>query len=180
MIERASEISILMGSTISKTVNIIDLPVDTDISSEDYIIIQNDTRTFRVQIQDMILTKDNVTFGQEINDIYTRVGQLQTVIAALQTQITDLDAKLAAEKLESANRLSTANSTIESLQSEITTLNGKFAELKSTVTANTTKADLALQRIDDRGADINKIRQDVSTNTDDILAIMRTGTSSIR
>ena len=76
-----------MGTTISKTVNILNLPVDADVSSDDYIIIQNDTRTFRVQIKDLILTKDNVTFGQEINDIYDRVGQLQVVISDLQSQI---------------------------------------------------------------------------------------------
>lgn len=150
-----------MGTTISKTVNIIDLPVDTDISTEDYIIIQNDTRTFKVQIKDMILTKDNVTFGQEINDIYDRVGQLQQVISAQQTQIADLDAKLAAEKLQSANSLATANSTIESLRSEVTALDGKFTALKAAVDSNTNNADNALERLEDRAAEIAKIRQDI-------------------
>ena len=119
MIEPAWEISILMGSTILKTVNIIDLPVDSDISSEDYIIIQNDTRTFRVQIKDMILTKDNVTFGQEINDIYERVSQLQTVISNLQTQITELNDKFTQEKQQTATLITARDATISDLKSQI-------------------------------------------------------------
>ena len=108
-----------MGTTISKTVNIIDLPVDTDISSEDYVIIQNDTRTFRVQVKDMILTKDNVTFGQEINDIYDRVGQLQVVISDLQSQITSLKSDLDQEKLKNANAININSQAIKTLQSRI-------------------------------------------------------------
>lgn len=108
-----------MGSTILKTVNIIDLPVDSDISSEDYIIIQNDTRTFRVQIKDMILTKDNVTFGQEINDIYERVSQLQTVISNLQTQITELNDKFTQEKQQTATLITARDATISDLKSQI-------------------------------------------------------------
>lgn len=77
-----------MGSTtISNTVNIIDLPVDVNLTETDYIIVQNDTRTFRLQIQDFIITKNNTTFGQEINDLYARVAELTTIIADLQTQI---------------------------------------------------------------------------------------------
>jgi hypothetical protein len=77
-----------MGSTtISNTVNIIDLPVDVNLVETDYIIVQNDTRTFRLQIQDFIITKDNTTFGQEINDLYDRVAELTTIISDLQTQV---------------------------------------------------------------------------------------------
>lgn len=104
-----------MATTISKTVNIIDLPIDSDVSSEDYIIIQNDTRTFRVQFKDLVLTKDNVTFGQEINDIYDRVGQLQVVISDLQSQITALQADLAAEKIKSANAIAVNADAIKKL-----------------------------------------------------------------
>jgi len=136
-----------MGTTISKTVNIIDLPVDTDISTEDYIIIQNDTRTFKVQIKDMILTKDNVTFGQEINDIYDRVGQLQVVISAQQTQIADLEASLAAEKLQSANSLATANNTIESLRSEVATLDSTVKTLQTTVNAEVNKTNITADKV---------------------------------
>ena len=83
-----------MGSTtISNTVNIIDLPVDVNLTETDYIIVQNDTRTFRLQIQDFIITKNNTTFGQEINDLYVRVAELTTIIADLQTQIDVLKNK---------------------------------------------------------------------------------------
>lgn len=83
-----------MGSTtISNTVNIIDLPVDVNLADTDYIIVQNDTRTFRLQIQDLIITKDNTTFGQEINDLYARVAELTTIISDLQTQIDVLKSK---------------------------------------------------------------------------------------
>lgn len=83
-----------MGSTtISNTVNIIDLPVDVNLTETDYIIVQNDTRTFRLQIQDFIITKNNTTFGQEINDLYARVAELTTIIADLQTQIDVLKNK---------------------------------------------------------------------------------------
>ena len=151
-----------MGSTISKTVNIIDLPVDTDISSEDYVIIQNDTRTFRVQIQDMILTKDNVTFGQEINDIYDRVGQLQTVIAALQTQITDLQSQLTQSQQENANITATSNTTITNLQAQIDTLTNQSGALRSAIDTNTNNMDSTMERLEDLSSGpIAKNRQDI-------------------
>lgn len=153
-----------MGSTISKTVNIIDLPIDADISSEDYIIIQNETRTFRVQIKDMILTKDNVTFGQEINDIYDRVGQLQVVISALQTQITDLQSQLTQSQQENANITSTANTTITNLQSQIDNLTNRTRDLGSSIDA-TDKNVSSLQSVD--------IAYDsrIKTNADNIAVI---------
>lgn len=150
-----------MGTTISKTVNIIDLPVDTDISSEDYVIIQNDTRTFRVQVKDMILTKDNVTFGQEINDIYERVGQLQVVISAQQTQITDLQAELAKEKLQSANSLTTVNSTIELIQSKLTTLDSAITTQKALIDAETVKNNTTASNLQAAVDDIARLNGNV-------------------
>lgn len=150
-----------MGTTISKTVNIIDLPVDTDISSEDYVMIQNDTRTFRVQVKDIILTKDNVTFGQEINDIYERVGQLQVVISAQQTQIADLQAELAKEKLQSANSLTTANATIELIQSKLTTLDSTITAQKALIDAETVKNNTTASNLQAAVDDITRLNKNV-------------------
>ena len=52
-----------MASSISKTVNINDLPVETDISSNDYIIIQNELKTYRVKL-DMEYINNQVRLSQ--------------------------------------------------------------------------------------------------------------------
>jgi len=84
-----------MASSISKTVNINDLPVETDISSNDYIIVQNELKTYRVKFMDIIINKDNTTFGQEINELYVRMNEMNTMI-------TQLKEELAQEKLRSS------------------------------------------------------------------------------
>jgi uncharacterized coiled-coil protein SlyX len=72
------------------------------MSVDDYIIIQNETRTSRIQIKDLILSKDNVTFGQEINDIYKRVSELTTVISAQQSTINELQSTI--NELQTVNK----------------------------------------------------------------------------
>lgn len=105
-----------MASRISKTVNINDLPVESDINSEDHIILQNEIKTYRVKFKDVIINKDNTTFGQEINDLYSRVNELNTLVLQLQQS-------LAAETTRANNSeeqiKSLINTTRAELQSEI-------------------------------------------------------------
>lgn len=105
-----------MVNGISKTVNINDLPIEIDISADDYIILQNEIKTYRVQFKDIIINKTNTTFGQEINELYSRVNELNTLVTQLQQQLSQETTRAnAAEK----NLESLTNSIKSELQTKI-------------------------------------------------------------
>ncbi|MBP98357.1 hypothetical protein CMK18_20595 [Candidatus Poribacteria bacterium] len=72
-----------MGLDTLKQINIADLPVTGDISGDDYLIIQGSEITARVQFKDIYITKENTTFGQEINDLYEKIDKLTTIVDAI-------------------------------------------------------------------------------------------------
>lgn len=101
-----------MANIISKTVNINDLPIEIDINPEDHIILQNEIKTYRVKFKDLIINKDNTTFGQEINDLYSRVNELNTLVLQLQQS-------LAAETTRANNAESQLTSLINATKAEL-------------------------------------------------------------
>lgn len=134
-----------MATNISKTVNVNDLPVEQDVNSEDHIIVQNDIKTYRIKFKDLIFNKENTTFGQEINELYSRVNDLNTIVLDLQTKLEQETARAIAAETALRN-LSTSNRTNTEL-----TLNTNINNESSR--AQTTESELQSQ--------INQVKQDL-------------------
>jgi hypothetical protein len=91
-----------MSAQVLKNTNIGDLPESGDIHADDYLIIHNDELTTRVKFKDLYITKENTTFGQEINDLYEKIealsGSLDSVAISNDTYSkTEMDDKLASK-----------------------------------------------------------------------------------
>ena len=80
-----------MGNSTIKKVNINDLPETTDVSSGDYIIVQGIDQTARIKFADIIFGKENTTFGQEINELYSRIDSLEKKLTEAESKIAALE-----------------------------------------------------------------------------------------
>lgn len=105
-----------MANVISKTVNINDLPVEIDINPSDHIIVQNELKTYRVQFKDVIFNKENTTFGQEINELYVRVNELNTLVVQLQQSIATETARANAAEAALRSLVSTTKTELQNKQ----------------------------------------------------------------
>tara|TARA_B100000676_G_C17807565_1_gene695640 strand:- start:129 stop:767 length:639 start_codon:yes stop_codon:yes gene_type:complete len=101
-----------MASNTIKKVNIDDLPINSDVSTTDYFLVQGPDHTFRIKFGDIIIGKENTTFGQEINELYSRVGALEKTTTATEEKITD--------STTVDNKISTVTSQIGALDAKLT------------------------------------------------------------
>ena len=97
-----------MGRGTLKQTNISELPISGDISGEDYIIVQGKEVTTRVQFKDVYISKENTTFGQEINDLYEKLDGLTNIVNQMPTTAAtysknEIDTKLNAKLNTSAS-----------------------------------------------------------------------------
>lgn len=126
-----------MGLDTLKQTNISELPISGDISGEDYIIVQGKEVTTRVQFKDVYISKENTTFGQEINDLYEKMEGLTTAIQDVPTTTSTYTKSEIDSKLDTKQNLSgSLNSTeIETSYYKKNIIDGKFLSrpLKSEV-----------------------------------------------
>lgn len=69
-----------MGQDHLKQTNVSELPETGDILADDYLIVQGKEVTARIKFKDIYITKENTTFGQEINDLYEKVEALSDLV----------------------------------------------------------------------------------------------------
>lgn len=136
-----------MATNISKTVNVNDLPVEQDVNSEDHIIVQNDIKTYRIKFKDLIFNKENTTFGQEINELYSRVNDLNTMVIELQNKLQQETARATAAETALRNLSTTNRTNVESTLN--TTINNESSR------AQTKESSLQSQ--------INQVKQDLKS-----------------
>ncbi|MDB4464563.1 hypothetical protein N9033_00665 [bacterium] len=99
-----------MGNQTLKNTSISELPDTGDIRGDDYIIVHNSEITAKIKFKDVFITKENTTFGQEINDLYEKLEGLKETVNNMPTNSTtyprqELDAKLES-KAEISNVIS--------------------------------------------------------------------------
>ena len=162
-----------MGLDILKQTNITELPVSGDISGEDYIIVQGEEITTRVQFKDVYITKENTTFGQEINDLYEKIDKLTEIvdgIPASQDVYTksETDVKLSS-KLNTADSLTSAQ--LEDKYHPKTIIDAKVqsraaktevytkAEVDAKISGVSTTIDSLADRVDELYARIEKLER---------------------
>ena len=117
-----------MGQSILKQTNISELPISGDISGEDYIIVQGSEVTTRVQFKNVYISKENTTFGQEINDLYEKLEGLTSIVNEMPRNTTtytksEIDTKLSA-KLNTSSSLTAPE--IENKYYSKEVIDGKF------------------------------------------------------
>lgn len=117
-----------MGQSTLKQTNISELPISGDISGEDYIIVQGSEVTTRVQFKNVYISKENTTFGQEINDLYEKLEGLTDIVNQMPNTTStytksELDTKLSA-KLNTSSAFTAPE--IESKYYSKEVIDGKF------------------------------------------------------
>ena len=88
-----------MATQTLKNTNVNELPTTGDIARDDYLIVHNSEITSRIKFKDVFISKENTTFGQEINDLYEKLEGLQKIVNNMPTNDTtykkeELDSKL--------------------------------------------------------------------------------------
>ena len=88
-----------MANQTLKNTNVNELPTTGDIARDDYLIVHNSEITSRIKFKDVFISKENTTFGQEINDLYEKLEGLQKIVNNMPTNDTtykkeELDSKL--------------------------------------------------------------------------------------
>ena len=73
-----------MADQTLKNTNISELPDTGDIRGDDYIIVHNSEITTKIKFKDVFITKENTTFGQEINDLYEKLEGLKETVNNMQ------------------------------------------------------------------------------------------------
>ncbi len=61
-------------------VSIKQLPVNTNVTDDDYFIVQDKLNTSIIKFKDIIMGPDNVSFYDEIVELRNRLTALETVV----------------------------------------------------------------------------------------------------
>ena len=61
-------------------VSIKQLPVNTNVSKDDYFIIQDSLNTSIIKFKDLVMGPDNISFYDEIVDLRNRLTALETAV----------------------------------------------------------------------------------------------------
>ena len=139
----------------------------TDLSSTDYIGVDNGTTTRRFDLGALIASiRNRLTNAEtEITNLQTSVSDVQGDVADAQSDITGLGTRLdAAESsiTSQGNRLTTAESDIDNLETKMTTAESNITTLQSNKVDMTTPLlnfdDTAVDPTTDDGALANALR----------------------
>jgi hypothetical protein len=63
-------------------VSIKQLPTNTDIKSDDYLIVQDSVNTSIIKFKDIVFGPDNVSFYDEIVELRNKLTALETLVQA--------------------------------------------------------------------------------------------------
>lgn len=102
-----------MADQTLKNTNISELPDTGDIRGDDYIIVHNSEITTKIKFKDVFITKENTTFGQEINDLYEKLEGLKETVNNMPTNDTTYPRQEMDAKLESKAEISNVISPVE-------------------------------------------------------------------
>jgi hypothetical protein len=140
-----------MATNTIKKVNIDDLPVNTDVSNTDYFLVQGPDQTFRVKFGNIIIGKENTTFGQEINELYSRVGTLEKSLEATDKKVLDT---------------TTIDTKINETTSQIGALDSKLTAKIDNVSTNVLKVTQLDKKVTNLSAQVASYTSKTASKTD--------------
>ena len=119
-------------STPSTSIN--QLPVVSDITDADFLIIDNEIETRRLNFKDFIIGLDNVTFASTISGNSSDIQSLSTTVV---TNTNNISA-LSATALTNAASISALSATALTNAASISALSANVITLSATALTNTT------------------------------------------